>query len=410
MTAVLWVLAVPSLGVGAAPAAAADWFDGRASPRPSPPPSSAPVSPSSAARHLRTWRHSRWRRDPPRCVAALRRPRVEAASPTRPGAATPRARPGDPAGSARPAAPPRARLPPRRRLRRPVRPPGPGRRPRSSASSTARSSTTVRTRRGHRARRLARHGRPPRPDRQRADLPQRAARRRRRPGGRRRPRRHAERERVIDISESVMQFLLAFIVVGPLVGAAAALLPAPPGLQGQSPGPGRAPARRDRHRRGPRRRDRPRARLRPRPPVEDAGQTDISWIPALDVRIHLGIDGISLPLLVLTALLTFLCALYSYFKMPDGPDPEGLRRTAARPRVRHPRAPSPSSTCCCSSWPSRWSSSRCTSSSPAGAVRAAAGRRLEVHPLHAARLRRHAARPAPDRAQGRHVRHGGTRH
>ena len=62
---------------------------------------------------------------------------------------------------------------------------------------------------------------------------------------------------VIDISESVMQFLLAFIVVGPLLGAAAALLPAPPGLQGQEPRPGRAPPRRDRHRRRPHRRDRP---------------------------------------------------------------------------------------------------------------------------------------------------------
>ena len=65
--------------------------------------------------------------------------------------------------------------------------------------------------------------------------------------------------------------------------------------------------------------------------------TDISWIPALDMRIHLGVDGISLPLLVLTALLTFLCALYTYFKMPAGPFPQGLRRTAARPGVRHPR-------------------------------------------------------------------------
>jgi len=40
---------------------------------------------------------------------------------------------------------------------------------------------------------------------------------------------------VIDISESVMQILLALIVVGPLIGAAAALLPAPPGLKGKSP-------------------------------------------------------------------------------------------------------------------------------------------------------------------------------
>ncbi|MFJ4678852.1 NuoM family protein [Kitasatospora sp. NPDC088783] len=47
--------------------------------------------------------------------------------------------------------------------------------------------------------------------------------------------------------------------------------------------------------------------------------TDVSWIPALDVRLHLGTDGISLPLLVLTALLTFLCALYSLKKLPAGP-------------------------------------------------------------------------------------------
>ncbi|MEU0971296.1 NADH-quinone oxidoreductase subunit M [Streptomyces sp. NPDC005917] len=124
---------------------------------------------------------------------------------------------------------------------------------------------------------------------------------------------------MINISESVMQFLLALIVVGPLLGAVAALLPAPPGLKGKSP---------------------EQAVLRHGVTVTGAiliaalvlalgfdhdhpsrmqATTDISWIPALDVRIHLGIDGISLPLVVLTALLTFLCALYSYFNMPAGP-------------------------------------------------------------------------------------------
>src|SRR5688500_11986521 len=121
-----------------------------------------------------------------------------------------------------------------------------------------------------------------------------------------------------------MQFLLSFLVVGPLLGAAAALLPAPPGLKGKSPD---------------------QAVLRPGvtvtgavliaaivpalgfdhdQPSELQATTDISWIPALDVRIHLGTDGISLPLLVLTALLTFLCALYSYFKMPSGPSPKAF--------------------------------------------------------------------------------------
>src|SRR5919198_3288961 len=121
-----------------------------------------------------------------------------------------------------------------------------------------------------------------------------------------------------------MQFLLGFAVVGPLTAAAAALLPAPPGLKGKSP---------------------EQAVLRHGVTVTGAiliaaivlalgfdhdhpsrmqATTDISWIPALDVRIHLGIDGISLPLLVLTALLTFLCALYTYFKMPAGPAPKAF--------------------------------------------------------------------------------------
>ncbi|MGV9939911.1 complex I subunit 4 family protein [Streptomyces sp. NPDC003401] len=129
---------------------------------------------------------------------------------------------------------------------------------------------------------------------------------------------------MIDISESLMQFLLALIVAGPLLGAVTALLPAPPGLKGKSP---------------------EQAVLRHGVTVTGAilvativlalgfdhdqpskmqATTDISWIPALDVRIHLGIDGISLPLLVLTALLTFLCALYSYFSPPAGPSPKAF--------------------------------------------------------------------------------------
>ncbi|MGW9396679.1 complex I subunit 4 family protein [Streptomyces sp. NPDC055642] len=129
---------------------------------------------------------------------------------------------------------------------------------------------------------------------------------------------------MIDISESVMQFLLAFLVAGPLLGAVAALLPAPPGLKGKSPD---------------------QAVLRHGVTVTGAilvaaivlalgfdhdqpskmqATTDISWIPALDVRLHLGTDGISLPLLVLTALLTFLSALYSYSRPPTGPSPKAF--------------------------------------------------------------------------------------
>jgi NADH-quinone oxidoreductase subunit M len=126
------------------------------------------------------------------------------------------------------------------------------------------------------------------------------------------------------MSESVMQFLLAFLLLAPLLGALAALLPAPPGLKGKSP---------------------EQAVLRHGVtvtgvvllaaialalgfdhdhPSKMQATTDISWIPALHVRLHLGVDGISLPLLVLTALLTFLCALYSYFKPAAGPAPKAF--------------------------------------------------------------------------------------
>ncbi|MFE6663010.1 NADH-quinone oxidoreductase subunit M [Streptomyces sp. NPDC057697] len=121
-----------------------------------------------------------------------------------------------------------------------------------------------------------------------------------------------------------MQFLLAFIVVIPLIGAVAALLPAPPGLKGT--GPDQAVLRHGVTATG--------AVLVAAlvlaagfdhdHPSKMQATTDISWIPALDVRIHLGIDGISLPLLVLTALLTFLCALHSYFKPPAGPSPKAF--------------------------------------------------------------------------------------
>ncbi|WP_307826617.1 complex I subunit 4 family protein [Streptomyces pactum] len=126
------------------------------------------------------------------------------------------------------------------------------------------------------------------------------------------------------MNHTVLQLLLVAVVLLPLAGSVAALLPAPPGLKGRSP---------------------EQAVLRHGVTVTGAvlaaavalaagfdhddparmqAQTDISWIPALDIRIHLGVDGISLPLLVLTALLTFLCALYSYFVMPAGPSPKAF--------------------------------------------------------------------------------------
>ncbi|MFC8450275.1 NuoM family protein [Kitasatospora sp. NPDC057223] len=53
--------------------------------------------------------------------------------------------------------------------------------------------------------------------------------------------------------------------------------------------------------------------------------TDVSWIPAIGVRLHLGVDGISLPLIVLTSLLTLLCAVYSAKRLPSGPGVPSVR-------------------------------------------------------------------------------------
>jgi NADH-quinone oxidoreductase subunit M len=46
---------------------------------------------------------------------------------------------------------------------------------------------------------------------------------------------------------------------------------------------------------------------------------DWSWVPAIDLRFHLGVDGISLPLVVLTALLSALCAVYLTKSPPERP-------------------------------------------------------------------------------------------
>ncbi|WP_446216984.1 complex I subunit 4 family protein [Micromonospora sp. IBHARD004] len=56
----------------------------------------------------------------------------------------------------------------------------------------------------------------------------------------------------------------------------------------------------------------------PRPAVQPWHQLDRPWVPGLDLRFHLGVDGISWPLVVLTALLTLLCCGYTLWRVPDG--------------------------------------------------------------------------------------------
>jgi NADH-quinone oxidoreductase subunit M len=64
-------------------------------------------------------------------------------------------------------------------------------------------------------------------------------------------------------------------------------------------------------------------------PIRPWHELNLSWVPGLDLRFHLGIDGISYPLVVLTALLTLLCCGYSLWHVPppgrsDWPDSAGF--------------------------------------------------------------------------------------
>jgi NADH-quinone oxidoreductase subunit M len=49
-----------------------------------------------------------------------------------------------------------------------------------------------------------------------------------------------------------------------------------------------------------------------------------SWIPVINSRYHIGIDGISLPLLVLSMLITFLCVIYSWDHFPEPANPKAF--------------------------------------------------------------------------------------
>ncbi len=47
-------------------------------------------------------------------------------------------------------------------------------------------------------------------------------------------------------------------------------------------------------------------------------ETNERWVPELDLRFHIGVDGVSVPLILLTALLVLLCCLYSIRIRPEG--------------------------------------------------------------------------------------------
>jgi NADH-quinone oxidoreductase subunit M len=53
-------------------------------------------------------------------------------------------------------------------------------------------------------------------------------------------------------------------------------------------------------------------------PIRPWHELDGSWAPGLNLHFHLGVDGISYPLVVLTTLLTLLCCVYLQWTDPGG--------------------------------------------------------------------------------------------
>jgi NADH-quinone oxidoreductase subunit M len=53
-------------------------------------------------------------------------------------------------------------------------------------------------------------------------------------------------------------------------------------------------------------------------------QQDKAWIDVINSRYHIGIDGISLPLLVLSAAITLLCVVYSWDHFPEPHNPKAF--------------------------------------------------------------------------------------
>src|SRR5690606_40460167 len=53
-------------------------------------------------------------------------------------------------------------------------------------------------------------------------------------------------------------------------------------------------------------------------PVQPWHRIQVDWVPWLHLQFHLGVDGISYPLVVLTTLLTLLCCLYTLRHVPEG--------------------------------------------------------------------------------------------
>ncbi len=64
---------------------------------------------------------------------------------------------------------------------------------------------------------------------------------------------------------------------------------------------------------------------------------DKSWIPFINSRYIIGIDGISLPMIALTMLIVPLCIIYSWNHFPEPQEPQGVPHPDPHPRDGHDR-------------------------------------------------------------------------
>ena len=46
-------------------------------------------------------------------------------------------------------------------------------------------------------------------------------------------------------------------------------------------------------------------------------ELDLNWIPQIDARYHIGLDGMSLPLFILSLLVSALCMIYCWWHIPE---------------------------------------------------------------------------------------------
>jgi NADH-quinone oxidoreductase subunit M len=53
-------------------------------------------------------------------------------------------------------------------------------------------------------------------------------------------------------------------------------------------------------------------------------QVNAEWIPQINANYHIGIDGVSLPLFVLSLLVSFLCIIYLWWHVPEPGKPKAL--------------------------------------------------------------------------------------